>query len=309
MERHANYALVGAASIALLIATLVFVVWLGGSAKGSDSYQIVFHGPVRGLSVGGEVQFNGIKVGEIGGIRLDQRDPNRVITDIELTRGTPVREDSVASSESQGISGVSIVQISAGTPSKPLLKTNDHGKRPVIASKPNAMSSLLQGGGQVVASATEALSRVNKVLSDRNIANIGGAIRDVRMTTAELAANRTMFAHAGSALAKLDRAADDIQGAASAVRQIADGDGKRAFADISHAANEIKSAVHEARGVIAKLDTQSADIGTTTIPNINATMLTLQETAESLDGLIRGIRQSPREALAKSRGAELELPK
>lgn len=56
MERHANYALVGAASIALLIATLVFVVWLGGSAKGSDSYQIVFHGPVRGLSVGGEVQ-------------------------------------------------------------------------------------------------------------------------------------------------------------------------------------------------------------------------------------------------------------
>lgn len=309
MERHANYALVGAASIALLIAALVFVVWLGGSAKESDPYQIIFVGPVRGLSVGGEVQFNGIKVGQIGGIRLDDRDPNRVITDIELTRGTPVRVDSVASTESEGISGVSIVQISAGTASKPLLVTVDHGDRPIIASKASAMASLLQGGEQVVAGATEALSRVNKVLSDRNIANVDGAIRDFRATTAELAANRAMFAHAGSALAKLDRAADDIQGAASSVRQIADGDGKRAFSDISQAANELKSAVHEARGVIAKLDTQSADIGTTTIPNINATMLTLQETAESLNGLIRGVRQSPREALTKSKGAELELPK
>jgi phospholipid/cholesterol/gamma-HCH transport system substrate-binding protein len=124
-----------------------------------------------------------------------------------------------------------------------------------------------------------------------------------------MAAHRAMFADAGSALAKLDRAASDIQGAASSVRQIADGDGKQAFADMSQAATELKSAVHEARGVIAKLDTQSANIGTTTIPNINATMLTLQDTAESLDGLIREVRQSPREVLTKNKGAELELPK
>jgi len=305
MERHANYALVGAASIALLIAALVFVVWLGGSAKQSDSYRIVFQGPVRGLSVGGEVQFNGIKVGEIGGIRLDERDPNRVITDIELTRGTPVRVDSVASTESQGISGVSVVQISAGTPSKPLLKATNRSERPVIPSKRNAMSSLLQGGGQVLAGATEAMDRVKKLLSDRNIANISEAIQDVRLTTAELAANRAMFAHAGSALAKLDRAADDIRGAAASVRRIADGDGKRAFSDISQAANDLKSAVRDARGVIAKLGTQGADVGN----NVNATLLTLQDTAETLDSLIREIRRSPREALTKNKGTELELPK
>ncbi|MCF8710052.1 MlaD family protein [Rhizorhapis sp. SPR117] len=310
MERHANYALVGAVSIVLLIATVVFVVWLGGSQfrREHDPYQIVFHGPIRGLSVGGEVQFNGIKVGEIGEIRLDQRDPNRVITDIELTRGTPVRIDSVASTETQGISGISIVQISAGTASKPLLQSVSRSKRPVITSKPNALSSLLQGGGEMVASATQALNSVNKLLSDRNIANVGSAIQDIRVTTAELAANRAMFANAGSALAKLDRAASDIQDAASSVRQIADGDGKRAFANISVAANELKGAVHEARGVIAKLDRQSADIGTTTLPNINATMISLQDTAESLDGLIRQIQRDPRHALGKGSGRERELP-
>jgi len=118
-----------------------------------------------------------------------------------------------------------------------------------------------------------------------------------------------MIANAASALTKLDRAATDIQGAAASVRHIADGDGKRAFADISGAAGELKVAVHEARGVIAKLDTQSGDIGTTTLPNINATMRSLQETAESLDGLIRQIRQNPRQALGKDSGKELELPR
>lgn len=311
MERHANYALVGAVSIVLLIATLVFVVWLGGSQfrREHDPYQIVFHGPVRGLSVGAEVQFNGIKVGQIQRIRLDERDPNRVVTDIEVNRGTPVRVDSMASTETQGISGVSIVQISAGTAIKPLLRKVDHSKRPIIPSKPNALSSLLQGGGQMVASATEALTRVNRLLSDRNIANIGAAIHDIRTTTAELAENRNMITNAASALAKLDRAATDIQDAAASVRHIADGDGKRAFADISGAAGELKVAVHEARGVIAKLDTQSGDIGTTTLPNINATMRSLQETAESLDGLIRQIRQNPRQALGKDSGKELELPR
>lgn len=55
MERQANYALVGAISTLLLIAGVVFVVWLGGSRFSNeyDRYRIIFEGPVRGLSVGG----------------------------------------------------------------------------------------------------------------------------------------------------------------------------------------------------------------------------------------------------------------
>lgn len=107
MERQANYALVGAISTLLLIAGVVFVVWLGGSRFSNeyDRYRIIFEGPVRGLSVGGDVQFNGIKMGQIERIRLDEDNPNRVITDISLQARTPVRRDSLASTETQGISG------------------------------------------------------------------------------------------------------------------------------------------------------------------------------------------------------------
>ncbi|MFD1961527.1 MlaD family protein [Novosphingobium panipatense] len=123
------------------------MIWLGSLQinRKVDDYRILFRGPVRGLSEGGEVQFNGIKVGQIERIDLDPRDPNRVITDIQIKAGTPVRDDSVATLESEGISGVSIVQISAGTPSRPLLNKVSKEERPVIRSKGNALSSLLQG--------------------------------------------------------------------------------------------------------------------------------------------------------------------
>ncbi len=311
MERHAHYALVGIVTTLLLIAALVFIVWLGRFQLHHqyDRYRIVFQGPVRGLSEGGDVQFNGIKFGQIQHITLDASNPDKVITDIQLDGGTPVRADSVATTETQGISGVNIVQISAGTVSKPLLREVDSRERPVIASKPNALSALLQGGGQMVQNATEALGRVNRLLSDQTIANIAGAVRDIHATTTELAANRAMFDHAASALAKLDRAADDIQGASASVRRIADGDGRRAFADISDAASQLKLTVGEARVMIGKLDGPVGTMSATTLPAVDATLQSLQHTSSTLDGLIRQIRQDPRAALAKPRGKELELPR
>ena len=310
MERHASYAVVGMVSTALFIVAIVFVVWLGGTRFGSadDEYRVIFHGPVRGLSVGSEVQFNGIKFGQIERIRLDERDPNRVITDIILTHGTPVRADSMASTESQGISGVSIVQISAGSPGKPLLRDTTRDKRPIIQSKANSLSALLQGGGQMIESATNALDRVNRLLSDKNIVAVGAMMQDVRLTTGELAANRTMFAHAASTLTKLDRAADDIQHTAASVRDITDTDGRKAFADISAVASDLKGTIAEARGAVTNINTQGSTFGATTLPAINATMQSLQETSDSLDALIRQIRQNPRRAFTKNSGKELELP-
>ena len=68
MERRANYALVGAVTLGLFVGLVAFVVWLAGFSftKHFDIYDVLFVGPVRGISEGGEVHFNGIKVGEAG---------------------------------------------------------------------------------------------------------------------------------------------------------------------------------------------------------------------------------------------------
>src|SRR5579872_4463557 len=138
MERNANYAMVGLASLILLCGLAAFILWLARVqfARDYDIYDILFDGPVRGISTGGEVHFNGIKVGEITRIALDPTNASRVIARVKVTSDVPIRTDSYATLEPQGITGVNYVQITAGTPSRPFLKdATPHGQVPVIRSQ------------------------------------------------------------------------------------------------------------------------------------------------------------------------------
>ena len=130
MEKNANYALVGLSSLILFIGLVIFIVWLAriSFSQEYDLYDIVFDGPVRGLNQGGEVHFNGIKVGEVTKIALDRTNPSRVIARARVTSDVPIRVDSFATLEPQGITGVNYVQITAGTPSKPSLEGGREGQ-------------------------------------------------------------------------------------------------------------------------------------------------------------------------------------
>lgn len=310
MERHANYGLIGGLTIGLLAAAFAFVFWLSQAqfASSFDEYRIIFTGPVRGLSEGGEVRFNGIRVGEITKIRLDPRNPNRVLTDVRVADGTPVRVDSTAATESQGITGVTYIQISAGTPSRPLLKEASSDAMPVIRAEDSSMQALIEGGGELVARASEALRRINRTLSDENIANVSLAIADVRATTAELRARRTMFARAESMFNRLDRAARDIESAAESAEAAIDGDGRRAFADMSAAAQDLRQTVVEAREAIGKVNAAAGKLAGDDGAGIGETLESIDAAARSLETLAREIRQSPRELISRPASREKEIP-
>lgn len=309
MERHAPYALVGALTILILAAAMIFVGWLGkaGFAHDFDPYRVVFEGPIHGLSNGSEVQFNGIRIGEVERIRLDGRNPKQVAVDIKVKAGTPVKIDSFAVSEPFGISGYNIVQIDAGSSNAPLLRETSGSRRPVIPGRRGSLAVLMQSGSQLVFKANEMLDRINRLLSDRTIGDIGSTVHNVKITSDEIAANRAMFRSAGSALARLDAAASDVQHTARSIRTLTDGDGRRTLADLQAAASELKLAIRDARGTIARLDAHSDTIGETTIPELNQTMQGIRRSAETLDGLLRDVRRDPRGTLGKPPPRELDL--
>src|ERR1700722_9464117 len=163
MERNANYALVGLASAILLVGLVVFLVLLAGRkfSHDYDVYDIVFQGPVRGLAQGGEVHFNGIKVGDVSKIFLDPKDPQYVVARAKVTADVPIRVDSYATLEPQGITGVNYIQITAGTPSRPLMKdTVPEGVVPRIPGRRDAISDLLSNGASIAQQAIVALGQL-----------------------------------------------------------------------------------------------------------------------------------------------------
>ncbi|HRD46081.1 MAG TPA: MlaD family protein [Caulobacter sp.] len=311
MERNANYALVGIASILLFVGAIVFGVWLARFAvnRDYDVYDILFFGPVRGISEGGEVHFNGIKVGEVTKLELDSRDPNRVIAKIRVTSDVPIREDSAATLEPQGITGVNYVQITAGTSSKRLLKdTVAPGEVPVIRSQNSALSDLLAGGGTVLTRTIEALDRVNKVLSDENVKTFSAALDDVQAITAEARERKAIIADAQKALQSIDAAAADISALSRSTKGLVDTDGKRTLAELADAAEEMKAATKDARAMIARLDAPTTDFATTGLPQLTRAITTLQSTAESLDRLVSDVEQNPQGVVAKPPAKEVKVP-
>lgn len=308
MERQANYALVGVLTTLLVIGGLVLAVWLGNVKVGrEDEYRIVFPGPLRGVAKGAEVQFNGIKVGEVSVVQLLPEDTSKILVRIKVDRETPVRVDSTASTAMQGISGINSILISAGSPKRPLLRDVSQDDPPVILAKPNALASLLQDGGEVVNSAGQVLDRLNRLLSDRNVANLSGTMADLRKVSGELAANRAMFANAASAAAKLDATMTNAQMTMGHVDALVQGDGRRAFVNAADAAAELKLTVAEVRLAIAGLNTTNGTVGGTVLPQISDTMRALQDLTQSADALLLSIRQDPRGTLFKGTSREREL--
>ena len=310
MERNANYALVGIASLVLFVGMVVFVFWLARVQfnRDYDVYDILFIGPVRGLSEGGEVHFNGIKVGEVTDINLDKRDPNRVIARTRLSAEVPIRVDSFATLEPQGITGVNYVQITAGTPTKRLLKDSvPDGQIPVIQSQRSALSDLLQGGGTVLTRTIEALDRINRVLSDENVQTFSAALSDIQAVTAEARERKGVIADLQKAAQGVETAANEIAELSRSTKGIVDTDGKRTIAELGDAAEEIKAAAKDVRGMVGNLDGPTKDFATTGLPQLTRAIVTLQSAAESLDRLVGEVEQNPQGVVGKAPAKEVEV--
>src|SRR6185503_7394938 len=151
METKANYVAVGAFVLACVIGLVVTVMWLAGVQYSQEYayYQSYFKGPVTGLAKGTSTRYNGIEVGRITDLAFDPADPQRVIVTMQVQPNLNIREDSVASIESQGFTGATFVEITGGTAKSPLLEAHDNQRYPVIHTKPSTFAQLQQSAPEV----------------------------------------------------------------------------------------------------------------------------------------------------------------
>jgi phospholipid/cholesterol/gamma-HCH transport system substrate-binding protein len=310
MEKNANYALVGLSSLILFAGMVIFVVWLARLqfTRDYDTYDILFNGPVRGLSQGGEVHFNGIKVGEVTKIALDRTNPARVIARTRVTSDVPIRVDSYATLEPQGITGVNYVQITPGTAARPLLKdTVPRDQIPVIRSQRSTLSDLLEGGGTVLTRTIEALDRVNRVLSDKNIKSFSTLVSDTQAFTSEMRQRKAVIADAQKAVQDIDALAQQVSKLTANAHEMLSGDGRRALTNLAEAAESTKAAATATQAMVDKLQGPTSDFATNGLPQITAAVIELQSAAQSLNRLVNEVQASPTSALGKPGGQEIKV--
>jgi phospholipid/cholesterol/gamma-HCH transport system substrate-binding protein len=240
METRANYVLIGAFTLAVVLGVFGFVYWfqnIGGTGERAF-YRVQFEGSVSGLRTGATVLFNGIKVGEVTELKLDPQKPKQVVAGISIDKNVAVRADTEISLEFQGLTGISALSLKGGDPAKPPLAGGKTVKddQPVMIAPPGATQD-------VTAAARDALHKVQELIEDNQKA-IKAALANIEKFTDTLARNSD---HIDSTLASIDkftgalgRNSERIDKIIAGLQNLAGGeDGKSG--DVAEAARSIRS--------------------------------------------------------------------
>ena len=190
MENKANYAIVGTIAIAVLVALFGFVYWFAGPSSNTEmrEYEVIFTGTVSGLSASTDVQFNGIKIGQVKSVKLDPADINRVIARIEIDAAIPIKADTKALMGFQGLTGVGSLQLSGGTAEAGPPPTEPGRDVPTLYAKVSDFQSILDGLSTTINGTATAVDRLNGFL-DENDEKLNESISNVATFTDALAAN------------------------------------------------------------------------------------------------------------------------
>ena len=214
METKANYVLIGAATIIGALFILLFATWIttGDLRRGFNEYDVVFDDPVRGLTEGGEVRFNGIKVGEVESLRIDPDNTNRVIARIRVSSDVPVKNDTEAQLDPVGLTGVTLIQLSAGSVDAELLRPAFGAPPPRIQGRGSQIDVIVARGEEVALRASEAMAAVRDLLTDENIARVTRTLQNLETVSQQLAAHDSVVTQSGEAAQEIAVLARQMQG-------------------------------------------------------------------------------------------------
>ncbi len=205
METRANFVLIGAFTLAVIAGAFLFVLWFSGLGKLSahKSYEILFAGSVSGLSRGSAVLFNGLRVGEVTEIGFVAQDPSHVQVMVDVAGNVPIKKDTKARLEIQGLTGGAAIELSGGAPDAPPL-LGENGGPPIIIAEPSELQNIMESVQSLSAKAESVLGKVDKLLSD-NSAAIDDAVKNVDTFSKALSDNSSGINSALAGLSDLGK--------------------------------------------------------------------------------------------------------
>ncbi|MFN3213914.1 MAG: MlaD family protein [Henriciella sp.] len=305
METRANYALIGAFVLMAAAAVIGFALWLGSSQFNRDYaiYDVVFPGPVS-LEEGASVRYIGIKVGEVETVRIDRRDASMVRARLRVDKTTPVKSDSTAIIDFAGITGVTFVQINAGSDDAGPLLPAPYEDIAVIDAGETPLTALFNGGAEIVGQAGMTIDQLSNLLTEENITAMGEILTNVRDITATLSEDdNALLAQSIQTLASLERAGDNLTVASQDITSVASSLDQELIslnADLKALVSELNGATGDASAMLTE-SRKAVEAATLLVEGgasdtVQQTSLAAQELRlliSRLDRLTRDIEQNP----------------
>ncbi|SDZ40449.1 phospholipid/cholesterol/gamma-HCH transport system substrate-binding protein [Jannaschia faecimaris] len=305
MEIKANFLLIGLFTLLGMGAVLGAFLWLGAVRLDRETavYGVLFT-DVSGLTVNGEVVYNGLPVGRVTDLRLYEQDPSLIYTRIEVEAETPIREDTMAQLSSQGVTGVAYVSLTGSTSNAPRLVT-DNAAPPLIPSQQTGFQALLTDAPEMIADAAaliadlrgfvqpETRDKVARILTNLDAASgkLDETLDGMAGLTEGLASAATQIGGLGDTISALEgQVRDTLTNADAALIAAAE-----AFEAATPALEEAREVVDLTKTLLAEDAPQTLDAWRSGVGRLDAALASaetafasLEQTSDRIEALASG---------------------
>ncbi|MBW8890317.1 MAG: MCE family protein [Fibrobacteres bacterium] len=232
---------------------------------------------VSGLELGTPVKQNGVDVGNIVAILTDTTDVTRSVVRFEVNKGTPVKQDMVASMGSYGITGLKYLELTGGSYSAPDVPPGGE-----IRSELSTLGKLTQRADSIaykidrllgnVLALTESQGRAQLEKLVNSSVNLAGSLDSLTSDIARIRPGR-----------RIDAILADAEAATSTLKD------KIKKAEIDETVHEYRKLAEGAGDVAQKMDITILRVQ----EDLSQSMNNLKETMKNMNAFSRQIRENP----------------
>lgn len=261
METRAHHILIGAFTLLVAVAILLFSLWMvkSGSQQDTRLYSVEFHEAVSGLTVGSAVEYSGIRVGEVERLSLNPNNPAVVLAQVRISKQVPIKQDTKARLALANITGASNIQLSGGTPTSPNLEAPE-GQLPLIIAEPSPFAKLRLNSEEVITGFKSLLDNANQLFSKENGENFSQMLANLNATTGIVAEQK-----------------DDISAG---------------IKNLTQASQQINDTMSQAARMLSQLEGQLNTKGEQVLTNADRTLASLAKISNDLDQLLTNNQQA-----------------
>lgn len=299
MEPKVNYGLVGAFVVLFGAVLIVIVLWLvrGGPQRTYRSYYAYFGESVSGINEDSVVRYKGIKVGRVRNMRLDPENPERVRLVLDIAEGTPIKEDTVASLATQGLTGLAFVELGGGTRNSPPLTPPPGQPYPVIKIKPSlpldqAASTLMTSLNEIASSLKDLTDKESRDSIRKTMVNLAELTAALKQREKEL---DKLFSSTDRTLENTREATEKLPALVSRVTETA--------AAVENMAQQIAGTGKSVDSLLAGSQQDVRRFTNQTLSETGLLIAELRQLTERLQRLAQQVEQNPRSLLFGRRPA------
>ncbi len=298
MIGNRQYVFVGA--FVIIATTFLVSVWLWMASSNRQVYDVyvtIFHEPVDGISNNSVIKYNGVEIGKVKQVRLDTTNPRNVYVYLNILHNTPISKGTVAMLKSQGITGMSYIdlQLPESSLTMILLKPSQKEPYPEIPTKTSLLYSLSTQAQSVTTNIQDVTASMKILFAKENLERIANLLKNLDQITSTIANHSKAV---GQSLETMQAVLENVRDNSIKLN--------RTFEDLSVLSNSLYKTSENTNKLIVSFQTNTMqNVNSVLLPNLNQTVINLNQSTYQLEKFLELLNNNPS---ALIRGAK-PLPK